>query len=90
MSILSWVLFGILAGWIAAVVVRDQRPRGCLTNMVTGILGAVLGGFVYRWVTGKPWDYRFDLASFGVAVLGAIVLILVINLATRRVPPSRH
>lgn len=82
MSLLSWILFGILAGWLAAVVVRDQRPRGCLTNMVTDILGAVIGGFVYRLATGRPWDYQFDLASFGVAVLGAIVLILLINLAT--------
>lgn len=83
MNVLSWILFGILAGWLAAVVVRDRRPRGCLTNMVTGILGAVLGGFVYRLATGEPWTYRFDLASFGVAVLGAIALILIINLATR-------
>ena len=89
MNLLSWILFGILAGWIAAVVVRDQRPRGCLTNMVTGILGALIGGFVYRLATGRPWNYRFDLASFGVAVLGAIALILIINLATRRIPPRR-
>jgi len=89
MNLLSWILFGILAGWLAAVVVRDQRPRGCLTNMVTGILGALIGGFVYRLATGEPWNYRFDLASFGVAVLGAIALILIINLATRRTPPRR-
>jgi uncharacterized membrane protein YeaQ/YmgE (transglycosylase-associated protein family) len=89
MNLLSWILFGILAGWLAAVVVRDQRPRGCLTNMVTGILGALIGGFVYRLATGQSWNYRFDLPSFGVAVLGAIALILIINLATRRVPPRR-
>ena len=86
MNLLSWILFGILAGWVAAVVVRDQRPRGCLTNMATGILGALIGGFVYRLATGRPWNYRFDLPSFGVAVLGSIALILIINLVTRRMP----
>ena len=84
MGILSWILFGMLAGWLAAFVVRDTRPRGCLTNMVTGILGSLLGGFVYRAVTGRSWTFGFDWASFGIAVLGAIVLVLVINLATRR------
>ncbi len=90
MNVLAWVLFGILAGWLAAVVVRDQRPRGCLTNMLTGILGAVLGGFIYRAATGHPWDFAFNLPSFGVAILGAIALLVVINLATRRrIPPRR-
>jgi uncharacterized membrane protein YeaQ/YmgE (transglycosylase-associated protein family) len=84
MGVLSWILFGILAGWIGSFVVKDTRPRGCLTNMVTGILGAVLGGFVYRWVTGTPWTFGFDWSSFGIAILGAIALILVINLVARR------
>lgn len=84
MGILAWVLFGIIAGWLASVVVRDSRPRGCLTNMVTGILGALLGGFVYQLATGRSWDYRFDFPSFGVAVLGAIALILIINAVTGR------
>lgn len=83
MGVLSWILFGILAGWLGSFVVKDTRPRGCLTNMVTGILGAVLGGFVYRWITGTPWTFGFDWSSFGIAILGAIALILVINLSIR-------
>lgn len=83
MGVLSWILFGILAGWVASLVVRDNRPRGCLTNMATGILGALLGGFIYQLVTRKPWTFEFNFASFGVAVLGAIALILIINAATR-------
>jgi len=84
MNILSWILFGLLAGWVAGLIVRERRPRGCFTNMATGIVGALLGGFVYRLVTQESWTFRFDFASFGVAVLGAIALILIINLATRR------
>lgn len=83
MGVLSWILFGLLAGWVASAVVRDSRPRGCFTNMATGILGALLGGFIYQLITRQPWTFAFNFASFGVAVLGAITLILIINLATR-------
>jgi uncharacterized membrane protein YeaQ/YmgE (transglycosylase-associated protein family) len=82
MSWFSWVFFGALAGWVASLVLRDKR-RGCLTNMVTGILGAVLAGFIYRWATGVPWNFGSDWARFGVACLGALGLLLVINLVTR-------
>lgn len=83
MSILSWILFGLLAGWVASLVVRDNRPRGCFTNMATGILGALLGGFIYQIVTRRPWTFEFNFASFGVAVLGAILLILIITAISR-------
>ena len=82
MSWFSWIFFGALAGWVASLVLRDKH-RGCLTNMVTGILGAVLAGFIYRWATGVPWNFGWDWASFGVACLGALGLLLVINLVTR-------
>ena len=83
MSIVGWIVFGALAGWVASLVLRDKQ-RGCLTNMVTGILGAVLGGFVYQVSTGKKWDFGWHWSSFGVAVLGALLLLLIINLVTRR------
>lgn len=83
MGIFSWILFGAIAGWVASLVVRDNRPRGCLTNMVTGILGALLGGFVYQIATGRSWGFEWSFASFGVAVLGSIALIVIINLATQ-------
>ena len=81
MSWLSWIIFGALAGWVASLVLRDKQ-RGCLTNIVTGILGAVLAGFVYRSTTGAAWNFGWDWASFGVACLGALGLLLVINLVT--------
>ena len=50
--------------------------------MVIGILGALLAGFIYQAVTNRPWDYSFSFASFGVAVLGAILLLAIVGLAT--------
>lgn len=84
MGVLAWVLFGLLAGWAASAIVKDSRPRGCLTSMLTGIVGALLGGFIYQLVTRKPWTFDFSFASFGVAVLGSILLIVIINAATKR------
>ncbi len=48
----SWIVFGALAGWIASLVVRDKR--GCLMNIIVGILGAVLAGFIYQWAAARP------------------------------------
>ena len=58
MGWLSWIVFGALAGWVASLIVpvRDRRS-GCLFNMVIGILGALLAGFIYQAVTDRPWDY---------------------------------
>ncbi|SDO40551.1 Uncharacterized membrane protein YeaQ/YmgE, transglycosylase-associated protein family [Nakamurella panacisegetis] len=83
MNVLGWIVFGALAGWVASLVIRDKH-RGCLTNMVTGILGALLGGFIYQLTTGKKWDFGWHWSSFGVAVLGSLLLLLIINLVTRR------
>lgn len=85
MSWLSWIVFGALAGWVASLVVSSKdRRSGCLFNVVVGVLGAALGGFVYKAVTGEPWDFSFSIRSFGVAVLGSILLLAVVSLFTSR------
>lgn len=84
MNLLSWILFGLLAGWVASLVAPGRGPRGCLSKTATGVVGALLGGAVYRLATGEAWSFEFDLPSFGVAVLGAVALILIVGLATKR------
>ncbi|MGH3797554.1 MAG: GlsB/YeaQ/YmgE family stress response membrane protein [Pseudonocardiaceae bacterium] len=91
MGLIGWIVFGALAGWAANVVVggRDRRGQGCLVNIMVGVVGAVLGGLLYRLVTGHEMTFDFDLSSFGVAVLGSIVLLAVLRLATRSGQPYR-
>ena len=74
-------MFGALAGWAANLVVggRDRRPQGCLVSVLVGIVGALLGGLVYRLVTGRGKVFEFDFASFGVALLGAVALLAVLR-----------
>jgi uncharacterized membrane protein YeaQ/YmgE (transglycosylase-associated protein family) len=82
MGLLSWIIFGALAGAVAGMI-SGARDRGCLTNIVVGVVGAFLGGLIVTFVTGEGVDFGFNLPSFVVAVLGSIIL-LVITGATRR------
>lgn len=84
MGIIAWIIFGAVAGWAANLVVggRDRRPQGCLVSVLVGVVGAALGGFVYRLATGETRQFEFDFPSFGVAVLGAILLLAIVRLVT--------
>jgi uncharacterized membrane protein YeaQ/YmgE (transglycosylase-associated protein family) len=76
--ILAWIIFGGLAGWIATLIVGADGRIGLLGNIVVGIIGAFIGGALL------PNDGdQFDLGSFVAAVLGAILLLVVVNLFTR-------
>jgi uncharacterized membrane protein YeaQ/YmgE (transglycosylase-associated protein family) len=94
-GILAWIVFGAIAGWAANVVIggRARRPQGCLVSVLVGVVGAALGGLIYRLVTGREKTFEFDFPSLGVAALGAIVLLgllrLVQGLAVQRRPPPR-
>lgn len=94
MSFLAWIVFGALAGWAANLVIGgpERRHQGCLVSVLVGIVGAAVGGLIYKAVTGHAKMYDFDLPSFGVAVLGAVVLLAVLRLvraATRPRPPRQ-
>lgn len=74
MTILGWIIFGAICGFIASKVVRGQGA-GCLTNTALGLLGAVVGGAIFHFMT--PFDVmgEFNLASMLVAIIGAIIVI---------------
>lgn len=82
MSILLWIIFGGLAGWIASLIVGGDAGMGVLANIVVGIVGAFIGGFVAdrlgvggRAGTEKP----VTLVGFVWAVIGAVILLLLLN-----------
>lgn len=72
MSIVLWIVFGAIAGWIASMITRSST--GILGDIVVGILGALLGGFLMS-LFGQGGVSGFNIYSFIVAILGAIVLI---------------
>ena len=82
MSILLWIIFGGLAGWIASIIVGDEAGIGIIGNVVIGIVGAFIGGFIAdkMGVGGKPGaESPVTLISFVWAVVGAVILLIVIN-----------
>lgn len=84
MSILSWIFFGLLAGIVAKLLTPGRDPGGCIITVLLGVAGAFVGGFLYETLTDRSYAARFDLGSFVVAVLGAIVVLLVYRLLAGR------
>ena len=84
MGILSWIIFGLVAGVIAKLLMPGRDPGGCIVTMLLGIAGAFVGGFIFEQLTGRPDVIRFDLGSLAVAVVGAIVVLLIYRLIAGR------
>jgi uncharacterized membrane protein YeaQ/YmgE (transglycosylase-associated protein family) len=77
MSLLAWVVVGLVAGGIARFVVKNDRS-GCLYTMAVGVLGALIGGALMQAAGSKGID-EFDFRTVLVAALGAILLLLVLD-----------
>ncbi len=75
MSIVAWIVLGLLAGWIAGMLMGGGF--GLLGDIVIGILGAIVGGWITATFMGGDAVTGFNLQSLLVAVLGAIVLIAI-------------
>ncbi|MBP9667247.1 GlsB/YeaQ/YmgE family stress response membrane protein [Candidatus Saccharibacteria bacterium] len=76
MSIIVWIIFGALAGWVASMVAGTDARQGAFANIVVGILGSFLGGFLMSLI-GKSGVTGFNLYSAIVAVLGSVVLLTI-------------
>lgn len=77
MNIILWIIFGALAGWIASMIMGTNREQGAIANIVVGIIGAFLGGFIMQTITGDDQVDGFNLTSLIVAVAGAVVLLAI-------------
>ena len=80
MGILAWLVFGAIAGWLAHLI--TGRGGGLITNIVVGIVGSIVGGFIMSFVGGGAVT-GFNLNSFFVAVLGAVVLLVILGMIRR-------
>jgi uncharacterized membrane protein YeaQ/YmgE (transglycosylase-associated protein family) len=77
---LSWIIFGALAGWIASILTGRNSQQGCLMNIIVGIIGAFLGGWGYSLLTGHAAFIGWNITSFIIAVIGAVILLGLVNL----------
>jgi uncharacterized membrane protein YeaQ/YmgE (transglycosylase-associated protein family) len=83
MSILAWIVLGLIVGLVAKFLVPGEGPGGIIGDIVVGILGAMLGGWLFNQF-GHTGIVGFDLYSMLVALVGAVVLLSVLRLFTRR------
>jgi uncharacterized membrane protein YeaQ/YmgE (transglycosylase-associated protein family) len=80
MGILAFIVLGALAGWIASLIMGT--PEGLLLDIVIGIVGAFIGGFVFN-IFGSVGVTGFNIYSLVVAIIGAIVLLGIVRLLRR-------
>lgn len=78
MSILAWIVLGGLAGWIASMFAGNNAEQGITGNIIVGILGAFIGGFLFN-VLGGEGVTGFNLWSLIVAVIGATLLLFIVR-----------
>ena len=85
-NFIVWLLFGALVGWLASIVMRTDAQQGALMNIIVGILGAFLGGFLFNFlgIGGSSLNNNnFSLGGLLVAFVGAVILLAVVTLLRR-------
>ncbi len=88
MNFIIWLIVGGLIGWIASMIMKTDAQQGVILNVVVGIVGALLGGWFLApmFGTGTINQNDFSIAGLGVSLLGAIILLAIVNLVRRGSP----
>ena len=89
MSIIGWVIIGFVSGWLAGIVTGTGKTFGCCMDVVVGILGAFIGGFIFTYIQNQRFIPQFNLWSFFVAFVGAVVLLTAFRIIARLVTGRR-
>jgi uncharacterized membrane protein YeaQ/YmgE (transglycosylase-associated protein family) len=77
MSIIGWIILGALAGWIASMIMGTNEKQGCIADIIVGIVGAIIGGFLWGILAGGNWQTGFNFPSIIIAVIGACILLAI-------------
>jgi len=89
-NVFAWILFGLIAGSIAKFIMPGKDPGGCLTTIVIGIVGALIGGLLGKHVLNIGPVTGFNLQSMALAILGSFLLLLVFRLLIVRKRPDEQ
>ena len=87
-TIIAWIVLGAIAGWIAGMLVKGDERWGAIGHIVLGIVGAFVGGFLANVLGLSPGPAGggdvVNIYSIVVAVIGAVIVVLLVNMLTRR------
>ncbi len=89
MSIIGWIIIGFFAGWLAGIITGTGKKFGCCLDVAVGILGAFVGGFIFSYVQNQRVTFQFNLWSFFVAFVGAVVLLVIFRIIARLIAGRR-
>ncbi|KMM75120.1 transglycosylase [Xanthomonas sp. NCPPB 1128] len=79
MGIIIWLIVGGIVGWLASIIMRRDAQQGIILNIVVGIVGALVAG----WLFGGGINQAITLWTFLYSLIGAIILLAIVNLFTR-------
>jgi len=82
-NLIGWIIMGALAGWLASIVMKTNKQQGCLTDIIVGIVGAFIGGFVLRFFGISAGATGLNIPSIITAFIGAVILLGILR-AVRR------
>ena len=84
-NFIIWLVIGGVIGWVASMIMRTDGQQGVILNVVVGIVGAALGGWIISPLVGVPTINQgaFSLGALVVSLLGAVILLAIVNLLRR-------
>ena len=80
MNILSWIILGAIAGYLAGFLVKGDEGLGVIGHIVLGIVGALVGGFLFGLFTGDDYTTGINIGTIVVATIGAVLVLGVVGL----------
>jgi uncharacterized membrane protein YeaQ/YmgE (transglycosylase-associated protein family) len=83
MGIIGWIVLGLIAGAIAKAILPGKQGGGWLITLILGVVGALLGGFIGSAIFGVGLETFWDIQTWIVAIVGAIIVLLIYGLVTR-------
>lgn len=83
MGIISWIILGALAGWLASRTMNTNQSMGAMANIIVGIVGALIGGFVMNFFNKAGVD-GFNIYSLLVAFLGSVILLALLKAVSKK------
>lgn len=84
MSLIAWIIVGGIAGWLASLIMKTDDQMGCVTNIIVGMVGSIIGGAIVVFLNTGSLDFttafnNLNVTSILVSTLGAIVLLAVVR-----------
>lgn len=83
MDIVIWLVVGAFAGWVASMIMKTDAQMGAVANIVVGIVGAFVGGWVVNLFGTPPAAGQLNIPSILTAILGAVILLWVVKMVRR-------